>query len=222
MRHDSKVALSRVAWLQGLSIKGLSRLSFYVFAKNWRMPLTPILIQLKWVIQIIRKSWHTSFNHGPLSVLPIRIDGISNVSRVFIDWSKVTVSISERRVDLNGSGVTLNGSLDVLHFLKCIAHVGICISECWMDSEINRFWLHITYRSHYEYDIRPCTGLKERVNGGTCPQHMQRAACVCMGEHVSNVCQMCVYMCVCVSVYVCVCVCVCVCVYAHNGVWEPQ
>jgi hypothetical protein len=43
------------------------------------------------------------------------------------------VSISKRWVDLNGSSVALKSSLNVLHFLKGIAHVAVSICKCWLD-----------------------------------------------------------------------------------------
>lgn len=40
-----------------------------------------------------------------------------------MDGGKVGVSISKGGVYLDGTSVALEGSLDVLHFLKCIAHI---------------------------------------------------------------------------------------------------
>lgn len=45
------------------------------------------------------------------------------VSGVLMDGSKVGVSISKGGVNLDGTSVALEGTLNVLHFLECVAHV---------------------------------------------------------------------------------------------------
>ena len=46
-----------------------------------------------------------------------------------MNGSQVTVRIGEGGVDLNGPGVALQGSLDVLHLLQRVAHVGVGVSK---------------------------------------------------------------------------------------------
>ena len=51
-----------------------------------------------------------------------------------MDRSQVAVSVSESRVDLDGSGVAADSPLDVLHLLQSVAHVGVSVCKCWVDS----------------------------------------------------------------------------------------
>ena len=51
-----------------------------------------------------------------------------------MDRGKVAVSISERRVDLNGSCVALHCSLYVLHLFQSVAHVAVSISKIGVDT----------------------------------------------------------------------------------------
>lgn len=48
------------------------------------------------------------------------------------------MSISEGRIDLDGTSVALQGSLDILHFLQSISHVGIGISKCGADPKTRK------------------------------------------------------------------------------------
>lgn len=45
------------------------------------------------------------------------------------------MSISKCWIDLYRSGIALQCTLDILHLLQCVSHVGISISKCWTDSE---------------------------------------------------------------------------------------
>lgn len=55
-----------------------------------------------------------------------------------MDRGQVTVSISEGWIDLDGTSVALQSSLDILHFLQSVSHVGIGISECGADSKMEQ------------------------------------------------------------------------------------
>lgn len=48
---------------------------------------------------------------------------------------KVAMRISKGWVDLDGAGVALKSSLDILHLLEGVAHVGVGIGECRLDSD---------------------------------------------------------------------------------------
>lgn len=52
---------------------------------------------------------------------------------------QVAVSISKSWIDLDGTSVALQCSLYILHFLQCIAHVGIGISKCGANSKNTMF-----------------------------------------------------------------------------------
>lgn len=52
-----------------------------------------------------------------------------------VDRGQIAVSISKGRVNLDGTGVALQRSLYVLHFLQCITHVRVGISEGGTDSK---------------------------------------------------------------------------------------
>lgn len=54
-----------------------------------------------------------------------------------MDGSQIAVSISEGRVDLDGTSVALQRPLYILHLLQCVTHVGIGISKCGADSIMN-------------------------------------------------------------------------------------
>lgn len=46
------------------------------------------------------------------------------------------MSVSKGWVDLDGTSIALQSSLDILHLLQRIAHVGIGISKCGADPKI--------------------------------------------------------------------------------------
>lgn len=52
-----------------------------------------------------------------------------------MNGSKIGMGIGESRVDLDGSRVALESSLDVLHLFQGVAHVGIGVSERWLDPD---------------------------------------------------------------------------------------
>ena len=63
----------------------------------------------------------------------IRLDGVRYVAGILVDRRQITVGVGEGRIDLNGARVALQGTAYVLHLFQRVTHVGICVSERWLD-----------------------------------------------------------------------------------------
>ncbi len=57
------------------------------------------------------------------------------------------MGVGERGVDLNGARVALQGTLDVVHLLEGVAHVGVGVCEGGLDSEERRTTLRVVASS---------------------------------------------------------------------------
>ena len=51
-----------------------------------------------------------------------------------MDGGQIAMSISKGRVYLDSSGVTLEGTLDILHLLQGVTHIGVSIRKRGRDS----------------------------------------------------------------------------------------
>ena len=60
----------------------------------------------------------------------------------FMNGGQIWMSIGKGRINLNGSCVTLKSTIDILHLLKCVAHVTIRIGKWRLNPRFLKYLKH--------------------------------------------------------------------------------
>lgn len=102
-------------------------------------------------------------------IVPIRLNGLRNVSRIFMNGRQVRMSIGKSRVDLNSSGIALQSPRDVLHLLQRVAHIGVRIGEARLDAD----GLFVVHESLVEFALLLQNGGEVAVSRCEFGEHLQ-------------------------------------------------